>query len=62
VNISWPADHLGWRLQSQTNLLSVGLKNNTNSWFDVPNSQSATNYSAPIVKTNPTVFYRLLYP
>jgi len=60
LTLSWPADHLGWRLQAQTNLLSVGFK--TNSWVDVPGSASVTSFTTPLVKTNPTVFYRLLYP
>lgn len=32
LTLAWPADHIGWRLQVQTNSLSTGL--NTN-WSDV---------------------------
>jgi autotransporter-associated beta strand protein len=61
LQLSWPADHTGWRLQSQTNALSVGLKT-TNLWFDVPGSALTNQITVPLVKTNPTVFYRLIYP
>ena len=57
--ITWPADHAGWRLTAQTNALNVGL---TNNWVTVPGTTNALSYSAQIVSTNPTVFYRLVYP
>ena len=60
MTITWPLDHVGWRLQVQTNLLNVGLK--TNSWVTVPGSTNIQSYVAPIVSTNPTVYYRLVYP
>ncbi len=60
--LSWPADHLGWFLQSQTNSRSVGLKPQTNFWFDVPGSDTLTNTSITIDKTSPTVFFRLRSP
>jgi hypothetical protein len=59
LTLSWPADHAGWRLQAQTNALNVGF---TNNWVTVPNSTNFLSYMAQIVKTNPTVFYRLVYP
>jgi hypothetical protein len=54
VIVSWPADHLGWRLQVQTNSLSSG------NWTDVAGS-SATNqvYLTPDAITG---VYRLIYP
>ena len=33
MTLTWPTDHTGWRLQSQTNSLNVGI--NTN-WVEVP--------------------------
>lgn len=57
LNLSWP--QLGWRLEAQTNALTVGL--NTN-WVTVPNSTNTTAVSVPVVPGNPTVFYRLVYP
>ncbi len=56
LSLSWPADHLGWTLQVQTNLLVVGL---TNRWVDVPGSTTVTSYSTTMDPAQPTVFYRL---
>lgn len=58
-DLSWPADHLGWRLQSQTNSLSVGL---TTNWLDVASSTQTNQVSVPISPANPAVFFRLTYP
>jgi autotransporter-associated beta strand protein len=59
LNLSWPADHLGWSLQSQTNSDSVGLSNN---WFIVPGSSSTTSMSIPIDSSKGAVFFRMVYP
>lgn len=59
LTLSWPADHIGWRLQNQTNSLSVGL---TPSWFDVAGSTATNQVTLPINATSPTVFFRLVYP
>jgi autotransporter-associated beta strand protein len=59
LTLSWPADHLGYSLQSQTNSLSSGL---TTNWVTVPGSGSVTTTNLPISNGNPTVFYRLVYP
>ncbi len=55
LTLFWPTN-LGWYLQAQTNLLSIGISNN---WVDVTGSSSVTNEVIPINTTNPTVFYRL---
>jgi hypothetical protein len=60
LTLSWPADHLGWHLQMQTNTLAAGLK--TNGWVVVPGSDQITSTNISITKTNPTVFYRITYP
>lgn len=62
LSLSWPSDHLGWFLQTQTNSRSIGLKPQTNFWFDVTGSQLITNTSITIERTNPTVFFRLRSP
>ena len=62
LNLSWPADHLGWILQAQTNSLSSGLSLLAGEWFDVPGSGSTTSASVPINPAQPTVFYRLRHP
>jgi hypothetical protein len=58
LDLSWPADHLGWTLQGQTNPITTGIWTN---WFDIPGTSAATNYSVLINPLNPTVFYRLRY-
>ena len=59
LDLSWPADHIGWRLQAQTNPISVGLLSN---WFDVPGSTSTNEIIMPVNPANGAVFYRLVYP
>ena len=59
LSLSWPADHLGWILQSQTNNLNTGLSTN---WFDIVGSGSVTQTNINIVPSNPTVFFRLRSP
>jgi fibronectin-binding autotransporter adhesin len=56
LNLSWPADHLGWALQTN----SVGLAA-TNMWFAYPGSTSVTNVAIPISTAETNVFYRLIY-
>ncbi|HEY1788044.1 MAG TPA: autotransporter-associated beta strand repeat-containing protein [Verrucomicrobiae bacterium] len=59
LNLSWPVDHTGWRLQAQTNTVAIGL--NTN-WSTVAGSTTVNQISVPINSANGTVFYRLVYP
>jgi autotransporter-associated beta strand protein len=59
LTLSWPADHLGWILQAQTNTLAVGIRTN---WSAVPGSASANQYVTPINPANGSVFYRLISP
>jgi autotransporter-associated beta strand protein len=59
LNLSWPANHLGWLLQVQTNSVAKGLGTN---WVTVPNSGNVDSTNFPIVPANGTVFYRLTYP
>jgi autotransporter-associated beta strand protein len=60
LSLSWPATHLGWILQSQTNLLSTGLR--PANWTDVPGSGSVTQSTITMNPANPTVFFRLRSP
>jgi hypothetical protein len=62
LNLSWPADHTGWRLQVQTNSRSSGLNPNPAAWSAVPGSSSVNAVSIPISSANGTVFYRMVYP
>jgi hypothetical protein len=59
VTFSWPSDHIGWRLQVQTNNLSVGLSTN---WWDVAGTTTTNQMTIPINATGGSVFYRLAYP
>ena len=56
INLSWPSDHLGWTLETN----SVGLAA-TNMWFAYPGSASVTNETIPVSTTQMNVFYRLMY-
>lgn len=58
LQIAWPADHTGWRLEVQTNHLSAGLSSN---WFSL--GYETTNVvSLPINPMAESIFYRLVYP
>jgi hypothetical protein len=59
LKFSWPPDHTGWTLQTQSNPLNVGLGNN---WVAVPGSTGVSTISIPIATTNGSVFFRLIYP
>jgi len=58
--LSWPADHLGWRLQAQTNPPGVGISTNAANWFTVVGSTNAAATNLTIIRTNGSVFYRLI--
>jgi autotransporter-associated beta strand protein len=60
LTLAWPADHLGWHLQMQTNSLGTGLK--TSGWVSIPGSDLVTQTNVSITRTNPAVFYRITYP
>jgi hypothetical protein len=55
LTLSWPADHTGWRLQMQTNLLGTN-------WVDVPGATTTNLMTLPVNPANASVFYRLVYP
>ena len=57
LTLSWPADHLGWQLQ--TNAVSVAA---TNQWFAYPGSSAVTSEVITINPSKVNVFYRLVYP
>jgi hypothetical protein len=59
LTLNWPADHTGWRLQSQTNSLNAGLGTN---WWLVAGSEATDRWTVPVDANNPTVFFRLTYP
>jgi hypothetical protein len=55
--LSWPADHIGWVLQGQTNAVSRGLSTN---WVPVPGSEATNFITMPMNPANGSVFFRLL--
>ena len=59
LDISWPGDHIGWRLEGQTNSVNVGISNN---WVTVVGSAATNRVIVPFNPANGTVFYRLVYP
>jgi fibronectin-binding autotransporter adhesin len=59
LTLSWPTDHIGWRLQAQTNSISVGISSN---WFDVPNSKGTNEMTFALDASVGCFFYRMVYP
>jgi autotransporter-associated beta strand protein len=59
LTLTWPADHVGWILQSQTNSLAAGLGTN---WVDVTGSTANNTNAITINPTSPSVFFRLRHP
>lgn len=56
VTLSWPVDHIGWQLQSN----SVGLTA-TGAWFTVTGSATTNQMTITPDVTRSNVFYRLFY-
>jgi hypothetical protein len=57
LSLHWPADHIGWGLQSN----SVGLTA-TGSWFPVAGSIVTNQIILPMDGTRTNVFFRMVYP
>jgi hypothetical protein len=57
--INWPADHMGWLLQAQTNSPANGLRTN---WVTVPGSSNTNQVMIPINRSSGSVFFRLAHP
>jgi autotransporter-associated beta strand protein len=58
LTLSWPADHIGWTLQSQTNTSSIGLGTN---WTDIAGSSTINQVVIPINTVSGSVFFRMKY-
>ena len=56
ITFSWPADHTGWQLQSN----SVGLLA-TNAWFPVSGSSLTNQFTITPGTNQANVFYRLFF-
>ena len=59
LSLSWPADHTGWRLQMQSNVVAAGLGTQ---WFDVTNGATTNQMFFGLDQKTGSVFYRLVYP
>ncbi len=59
MTISWPEDHIGWRLQAQTNAPGAGL---SATWLDVPEATNTNEIVLPIDPASGSVYFRLVYP
>ena len=57
--LNWPADHIGWRLQYQSNSLATGLGKN---WINWPGSTATNIVVVPIGVDLYSVFFRLVFP
>jgi hypothetical protein len=55
MTLAWPADHTGWRLQSQTNLAGAN-------WVDVAGASTTNQITITINPANGSLFFRLIYP
>ncbi len=59
LQFNWPADHTGWRLQSQTSGAAGGLGAN---WSAVAGSAGTNQVFVPVNPSGDPVFFRLVYP
>jgi hypothetical protein len=59
VQLGWPAELRGWRLEAQTNPAGAGLGSN---WFTLSGAEETNSIVIPLSGTNGSVFYRLTYP
>jgi hypothetical protein len=59
MTIQWPTNHLGWRLQTQTNSPTLGISTN---WVTVTGSTNVTQEVVPFSPTAGSVFFRMVFP
>jgi autotransporter-associated beta strand protein len=59
LELSWPADHTGWRLQAQTNTLGSGLGTN---WVTISGTDANNHFTNTLDASKGAVFYRMVYP
>lgn len=59
LTLTWPADHVGWSLEAQTNSPEAGLGTN---WVMVAGSALTNRVFVPLGLSNGSVFFRLVHP
>jgi hypothetical protein len=57
LELSWPADHTGWRVE--TNAVDIA---DANSWFTLAGSATTNQMFLPVDGAAPQVFFRLVFP
>jgi len=57
LTLTWPADHLGWLVQSNSVNLAVPAD-----WYDLSNTAAGTSYTITLNPAQANVFYRLRHP
>lgn len=62
LSLTWPADHIGWTLLTQTNRLNLGVSANTNDWMRLAGTTATNQFVLPLNSTSPSGFFRLIYP
>jgi hypothetical protein len=62
LTLSWPADHLGWSLVTQTNNLAGGLSLDPADWAHIPGAETKTSMVIQLDGDRTTGFYRLVFP
>lgn len=62
LTLSWPPDHLGWSVLTQTNHPAQGLSVDPGDWMRIAGTETNTQFTLPLAGTNPPGFYRLVYP
>jgi len=56
LQLDWPADHIGWNLQAQTN---PGINSQ---WFPISGSSLTNHLDLTLDRANTSVFFRLIAP
>lgn len=59
LTLTWPASHMGWRLEVQTNSLTAGLGTN---WFTWPGAHLTNRITLDADPGGGALFFRLAYP
>jgi hypothetical protein len=62
LTLSWPSDHIGWRLPRQINTIDVGFIDDPFQWVNVSGSTTTSSITVTIDPTVGAAFYRLVYP
>ncbi len=59
TRFQWPGTYIGWKLQQQTNSLSVGLYTN---WTTIAGSSATNDIYITNSPSIPAAFFRMIYP